>query len=272
MTTDKIINDIMAESVPKQEAEAVDVENNESETEAEKTQEEQSEKTQEEQSEGDEKASNSDKLPPRSQWPKTFKNTMDRLKRENRELRARLNSQPKEEPPKASPPKPGDFGEYKDYIKAETIYEIEQKLAERDKAQAETLTKIQQEEYINERMQIAAEKANENAQNIPDYREVWEQIGDIAGLMPQHVQMALLEADNGGLAFYNLAKAGKLDALEQANPYQAAYMIAAAQSMPQAQRPVSNAPAPIKGARGTAQGSKSFNQMNADDLYKWINN
>lgn len=262
MTTDKIINDIMAENVPKQEVEAVDVDNNESELEA--------EETQEEQSEGEQGQEDTQK---KDEWPKTYKNAMNRLKRENRQLRERLKSVPQQEQlQKASPPKADDFEEYKDYIKAEAVYEMEQKLAERDKAQAETLTKRQQEQYVNERMQVATEKAVENARSIPDYAEVMGEVGELADMMPQHIQQALLEADNGGLAFYNLAKAGKLDALEQANPYQAAYMIAAAQSMPQAQRPVSNAPQPMKGARGTAQGSKPFGQMNADDLYKWVNN
>jgi hypothetical protein len=106
-----------------------------------------------------------------------------------------------------------------------------------------------------------------------DFDNVLSEHGDIARELPEHIQLAFLEAENPSFAFYSLAKEGKLESMLNMSPYQAAALIARHEDKAIAlskAKQVTKAPAPLTPAKGTAVGSKSIESMSGKELLKWM--
>jgi hypothetical protein len=163
------------------------------------------------------------------------------------------------------------FDDYGSYLEALNDWKIEQKLSEVDKKRQTQEVTQKQAQYLETREVEIAEKAQQHAKTIPDFLEVVEEHSDLLDMMPPEVQMAFYDADDASLAFYNLAKSGKLESLLTMSPYRAAMEIAKAQSEQVTQRKaVSSAPRPMTGVKGTGANQGSLESKSADELYKWL--
>lgn len=167
-------------------------------------------------------------------------------------------------------PKEADFNNYADYMEARTEWKIEQRLADRDGKQQQAQTATQEEAYINSRREHLSATAKEFVKSIPDAQSVIDDHADIADEFPPHIQRLFLDADNAPLAFYNLAKEGKLEALASMSPARAAMEIGRAQAQT-VTKPQTKAPAPLPASRGSVASGKSLDSMSGDELLKWIN-
>lgn len=130
-------------------------------------------------------------------------------------------------------------------------------LAEGSKKLEDNQKQIQQEQWLEERESAVAEKAAEYIKSVPDYQAVLVENADIIDEFPEQIQRVLLEADDAALAFYALAKEGKLEALATMTPTRAAMEIAKAEergAVLAKTRPISKAPNPITANRGTGAG------------------
>lgn len=135
--------------------------------------------------------------------------------------------------------------------------EAAKQLAEGSKKLEDNQKQIKQEQWLEERETAVAEKAAEYIQSVPDYQAVMLENADIVDDFPEEIQKVLLEADDAALAFYALAKEGKLEALATMTPVQAAMAIAKAEergAVLAKTRPISKAPNPITANRGTGAG------------------
>lgn len=168
-------------------------------------------------------------------------------------------------------PKEEDFDNYSDFLEAKLLHKIKQEQTAQEKTKQEQAQAAQKQEWVNGREQDIAQKASIHKEEIPDFVEVMQEYADIADEFPEHIVQAFYEADDGSMAFYNLAKDGKLEALATMSPYKAAMEIAMAQNKksPVVNR-VSNAPAPISAAKGSGSSSKSLDSMNWSEMKQFL--
>jgi hypothetical protein len=216
-------------------------------------------------------------------WPKTARNAISRrdkqigaMRAQNAEFQRRLEAfeaaQNKGQEPKE--PKDTDYDNYGDYLKALAKFKPQED-ARVDPKQIHEQAKTQamQEFYYNSRVEAVAQQAQKAVQDVPELSHMLEEYSDVLDTYPQHVEMAFLEAENAPLAFYALAKEGKLESLAHMNAVQAAMTVAQAQlrgeQMVKASK-VSKAPAPIQGARGSSASTKDALSMAPDELLKSI--
>lgn len=172
-------------------------------------------------------------------------------------------------------PKEEDFETFTDYLKADLLFELERKQASErevsEKSRQKEQISQQQAAYNAQREQVIVAKGSEHAKVIPDFSSVLQENADIAADLPDYVTQAFLEADDGALAFYNLAKEGRLEDLATMNPYRASMEIAKAQMQKQVQKKMTNAPepiAPLKGVSGS--GEKNIGSMSYSELKKFL--
>jgi hypothetical protein len=168
-------------------------------------------------------------------------------------------------------PKEDDFDNYGDFLKAEILYNIKQEQAQQQEQLNKKQQDYQRQIWEEQRTQEIAQKAESHKAEIPDFAQVVEENADYLDDLPEQIQQAFLEADDASLAFYNLAKEGKLEALAAMSPYRAAMEIAMAQSKkPQLNR-VTNAPNPIKSVQGRGSVTKDVSEMSGEELLKKYN-
>lgn len=177
------------------------------------------------------------------------------------------------------PPKEEDFQAYGDYLVEKAKYEIlqsqkQEKSGDQPKQEGpqmsdqERLWKMQREQHV-------AHSAANLAKEIPDFAETMVAYADFAEDLPPAIQNMFLEADNGALAFYNMAKSGTLENLMGMTPYQAVLAIDAAArkgGRTATQQPMQGQPAPqphkpIQGARGVSPG-RSEDSLSGKELLK----
>lgn len=168
-------------------------------------------------------------------------------------------------------PKEDDFDNYSDFLEAKLLYKIKQEQTAQEKTKQEQALSAQKQEWVASREQEIVSKVDAHKEVIPDFVQVIETYADIADEFPEHIVQAFYEADDAPLAFYNLAKDGKLEALSSMSPYKAAMEIALAQNKkaPVVNR-VSNAPAPISAAKGSGSGSKSLDNMSWSEMKTFL--
>ncbi len=126
-----------------------------------------------------------------------------------------------------------------------------QQATESSKAQAANEELAQREQY-----HVLVQ--NEVMKAIPDYMQVVSEHFNDEGF-PQHVNVALFEAENASLALYTLAKEGRLDDLEFMAPQQVAMEIGRAEIRGQKYlntNRVSKAPPPMRSATGLSTAKK----------------
>jgi hypothetical protein len=166
-------------------------------------------------------------------------------------------------------PQEDDFDSYGDYLIARAKFELKQEQqGETSKRQAEQVS-AQKAQWAAEREQTIASKVVDYKKTVPDFESVVNEAADIADDFPEYIVDAFYEADDGALAFYNLAKQGKLEALASMSPTRAAMEIAKAQgSLPVFQQNQTNTLRPMAPARGTGVTSKPLSDLSEAELLK----
>lgn len=210
-----------------------------------------------------------------------FKQERKQYLDENAKLRAEVE-QYRAAKSAPQPPKEEDFQAYGDYLVEKAKFEILQsqnqgKKQEDQQKQDAPQMSDQERLWRAQREQHVSQNAANLAMEIPDFAETMVAYADFAEDLPPHIQNMFLEADNGALAFYNLAREGKLESLLGMSPYQAGLAIDAAQrganrqaqSQPQGQPRMTapQPPKPIQGARGVSPG-RSEDSLSGKELLK----
>lgn len=187
------------------------------------------------------------------------------LSRKVQEFEAKQNT-PKE-------PSEDDFDNYGDYLKAVARHKPQGQPTEAvdpKKIHEQAFQEAQQQFYIKQRTDFVDTQIDAAKKDIPDFERLEAENEDILAELPQPILMAFLEADNAPMAFYALAKEGKLESLANMTPTRAAMEIASAQirgeQMAKASK-VSKAPTPIQGAKGNSS-STSEDSMSGKELLK----
>lgn len=212
-----------------------------------------------------------------------------RLRRENRELRKlaeQFNQQTSTSQPQEGgapvPPSEDNFNTWEEFRAAERkFYEdladwkIERKLSDRDKKTAEDTSAKAVDAHKEARVGEIRQKTQEFIKEVPEYSELINEYADFFEQIPEHVEAALLEAENTPLAVYTLMKEGLIDQLDGLSPYQIAMAIGKAEIRGEKylnRNTATNAPAPVAAAKGTGKPTKSFMDMPMDDLLSQFRN
>ncbi len=165
-------------------------------------------------------------------------------------------------------PKEDDFEDYGSYLEAKLLHKIKTEQAAQAKQAQDTQAQSQRQQWEQQRQAEIAQRVDSHKAEIPDFMQVVETNADLMDAMPAHIEQAFYEANDAGLAFYNLAKEGKLEALLTMSPYKAAMEIALAQTKKPSLNRVSNAPAPIKSVSGRGSSTKDTDDMSGEELMK----
>jgi len=191
------------------------------------------------------------------------------LRQQLEALQSKAPSQPTKQD---GTPDENQFETYGEYLKAVARYEARQEL-DQGKQQADKAAADSKEQtWMMERAENIDNLVEEASAKIPDFQSViGEYAEDIADL-PPHIKRAFLEAERPEMAFYALAKEGKLEAISNMSAYQAAIAIGKAEdrglAMAQS-KPVTKAPQPIAAAKGTGTATKSLETMTPKELMNW---
>jgi hypothetical protein len=167
-------------------------------------------------------------------------------------------------------PSEDDFDNYGDFLEAKILHKLKMEKAKEETSNIEQQTAQQRSVYEQQKETELMDKMQVHVSKIPDFKQVIELNADIADEFPEHIVQAFYEADDGALAFYNLAKEDKLEALLSMSPAKAIMEIAKAQLEPSLKR-VSNAPNPIPASRGSMKTQKSKEDMDGEELLKHFN-
>ena len=167
-------------------------------------------------------------------------------------------------------PSEDDFDNYGDFLEAKILHKLKAEKAKEETSNIEQQTAQQRSVYEQQKETELMDKMQVHVSKIPDFKQVIELNADIADEFPEHIVQAFYEADDGALAFYNLAKDEKLESLLTMSPAKAIMEIAKAQLEPTLKR-VSNAPNPIPASRGSMKTQKSKEDMDGEELLKHFN-
>lgn len=167
-------------------------------------------------------------------------------------------------------PSEDDFDNYGDFLEAKILHKLKAEKAKEETSNIEQQTAQQRSVYEQQKETELMDKMQVHVSKIPDFKQVIELNADIADEFPEHIVQAFYEADDGALAFYNLAKDEKLESLLTMSPARAIMEIAKAQLEPSLKR-VSNAPNPIPASRGSMKTQKSMEDMDGEELLKKLN-
>lgn len=218
-------------------------------------------------------------------FPKKAVNAISRRDKQLAKMRAEMASlqaevskyrQPQAQPLKNQnilddgPPKEEDYldKEYGDFLEAKLLYKIKMEQAVQQKSQQDQQVQTQRQQWVQQREVEISQKVEAHKAEIPDFMQVIEMNADIMDSLPEHIEQAFLEADDAGLAYYNLAKEGKLESLLTMSPYRAAMEIAIAQTKKPTLNRVSGAPNPIKPVSGRGTSTKDSSDMSGEELLK----
>lgn len=190
-------------------------------------------------------------------------------------------------------PKLEDFKDYGEFIEKLTDWKADVRDTQRDlideNRTAQRTKEAEQTQRIAQNEARILKQATELLTKYPEYKELLVENADILDTYPAHVTDAFGNANNPEVAFIELAQhPGALAALANCNPTQAAQVVAkaellgfqrmaaqengedggadAGQQEPEPKK--SNAPKPLKAAKGVKGGEKDMSQMNADELDK----
>lgn len=225
-------------------------------------------------------------------WPKKAENALAKAKGKAAQLRAERDqeraarqrleqqlaqySQPQNKNnnvQKNGEPKDTDFENFADYIDARNTYRIEQKFAEQEGKQKQVAQTEQQQRWVQEReISVKTQTADFVKQN-PEIKDeiisLVEEYGDLIDELPPQIQTVFLEADNAPLAFFNLAKEGRLEALASMSPAKAAMEIGRAQTQALV-KPKTKAPTPLPASRGSVASGKRPEDMSGSEIRSWL--
>lgn len=198
-----------------------------------------------------------------------------KLKAETAALRAELerytssqaNNQKPSPQQSTNGPREEDYESYGEFLIARAKFELKQEQQGNELKQKEAQTSAQKAQWAAERETEILQKRAEYAKAIPDFESVVNEYADYADDFPEYIVQAFYEADDAAIAFYNLAKQGKLQELSTMSPFKAAMVIAKAQDAPMIQ-PKVQTPKPMAPARGTGITSKPLDDLSGKDLLK----
>ena len=197
-----------------------------------------------------------------------------RLREENRELKARLEKleqslQPK---PQAIPddyPKYENYDDHLEYVKAVAKYEAKQELKASQPKQPEV------DPYKVKRTEEIGLQAQEFAKKVPEYASLVSQNAQFLNAMPETVQLAFLEAEDAPMALYALMKEDRLEDLEDLSPSRIAMEIGKAEERGRAYlsaaKKVSTTPPPIESLKGTGRVARDDSELSVEELLKKYN-
>jgi hypothetical protein len=205
---------------------------------------------------------------------------IEKLRAELREVKAQLQqTSPKvEDKPLVAEkqssnqgqPAMDDFETFDDYINAMTDWKIQSALEKKTTLDKEKESSLKERSFYEERNRAFDAKAVEYESKLSDFATIADEVGDTISALPSDVQRAILEADDGAIALYALAKEDRLDELERMNGRQAAAFLAKAeirgQELLKKVSRVSAAPAPIKGVKGTGTFQKDIMDMTPEEI------
>lgn len=216
-------------------------------------------------------------------FPKKAINALSRRDKQIGKLRAqyeqaqaeinRLRQQAPQQPQKPQgdgEPKESDFDNYADYMRAVQKYDLQQEVAKLEGKQQQTQHSKEEQAWIAQNEQVVALAAQKFIKENPEAQAVIEENADIADEFSPELQRVFLEAGEAApIAFHNLAKEGKLEALMQMSPAKAAIEIGRAAAQAVKPKPTTKAPAPMSPAKGTASGTKDPSQMTDEEFNAW---
>lgn len=182
------------------------------------------------------------------------------------------------------PPKEEDFDTFGEYLEARQEYiakkTLSQSKKDQDQDQLKTLEQQQKQKLFEERDAVIEKLDEELRSTYSDYDSVIDTNMDKAAALVQQrpdLYESFLALDNPNMAFYNLAKEGRLESLLQMPSNIAVVELVQAQYRNNApvkqaapatvEQPVSAAPQPLKAAKGTAQSQKPLEKLDANELY-----
>lgn len=235
------------------------------------------EKPQEAPKEGEENTAKEEDTP----FPKKAVNALSRrdkqigrLRAEKDQMAAELNKFREAAAPKLTPandgrPKEADFNNYADYMEAVQDWKIDQKLTTQKTENKATQDAATNQQWVHDRSQAVDKQAEEFAKEYPDIGELFNSNEALVKSFPREIRMALLEADNAPLAFYNLAKEDKLADLADMSLVDAKVEIRLAQKM-QPAKPKTNAPKPLPASRGSVPASKPLEKLTAREAHQLL--
>ena len=213
-------------------------------------------------------------------FPKKAVNALSRRDKQIGKLQAQLAAERaelakyREQQPKDSQvPSEESFDNYGEYLKAKNRAEFEQEQSEKTKQTQQQQDSQFQERWVQERTQFTLQKADEAMASVPDFQSVIDEYRDVGAEFPPYLENAFLELDNAPMAFYALAKEGKLESLLTMSPARAIMEIGRAEVRGEAlskAKPVTKTPPPIEGLKGTGSSTKSLDTMNHDQLMAWV--
>lgn len=215
-------------------------------------------------------------------FPKKAVNAISRRDKEIAKLRSRIagyESQTQQRSTSNSQTGHGESGEpneddydtLADYLEARGAHKARQEQVQQVKQHQERQHQANYEAWRGERVHSLQTRAQEHARTVPDFHHTMTEYADILDSFPQHLQHAVLEAEDGLIGLYNLAKEGRLEELSSMSPTAAIYMLgrASIKGLPQFKN-ASTAPRPPSyHVRGSGGGGKSPTDMTGQELLKW---
>jgi len=215
-------------------------------------------------------------------FPKKAQNAITRRDRQIGKQRAqlaqlqaeldRLNTTNKPKS-KDTAPNENDYDTYGDFIQAKTLHAVKEEMAANDKARLEQQQSdaqlAQHTQHKTERLQAIGTKAQEHAKNYPDFAQVVDGNAAFLDTLAPEIQQAFLNPQiDAALAFYNLAKTGRLDDLGNMSRDEALIYLYQAQTIT---KPTTKAPAPLrKPAAGTGSSSLGDLANDPNAMRKWL--
>lgn len=161
-----------------------------------------------------------------------------------------------------------NYTDYNQYQKDLINYQIKQNAPAEKQAQP-AQDDLQKALWRQQRAPALVSQVQAASQTFPDIQQKMQANVQLLDSLPQHVQDAFLEADNGALAIYQLLEDGMVPHLTGMNADTVQALIERAEDKALSkQKPATKAPAPMTAARGTAPGSKSPETMTPDELRK----
>lgn len=216
--------------------------------------------------------------------PKHIKKSLDKNRRYIRNLRERekalIAELEKLKTEKIEPKqlKEEEFeGSYGEFIKQQALEEMKAMMGQNHHQQKIDMLTQQQQALMAEKAQTVQMEAVEFAKQSEDFAKVVPASAQEFDALSAEMQSMFFELENPTLAAYALAKEGKIEQLAYMSPYMAAVEIRQAEARGQqylnqsSKKAVSNAPAPIQGAKGSSKPPPSrLGEKSPDELYKWI--
>lgn len=169
----------------------------------------------------------------------------------------------------AGAPKEADYKTYAEYLEAVNDYKIDQKFAKLQGEQKQTQQNTQEQAWVSERQTAIETQAADFIKENPEALALVQEYADVVDNFSPELERLFLEADNAPLAFYNLAKEGKLEALPSMSLAKAAMEIGRAQTQTPI-KPKTKAPAPLPASRGSVAAGKQLIDMSPEELGKWV--